>query len=167
MKQNLVVYYSHSGCSRQVAERLAAGLDADLEEIVELHRRRGPLGMARCVIDAWLGREPGIVSPMHSPHAYERVIVGGPVWANHIASPVRSYLSETMEELPRVAFFCCCGRDGAHALGDMASLSDCTPEATLMMLDREIQAGDFAKLDDFVARLRKTGATAASVERAA
>ena len=167
MKQSLVVYYSQTGNTRQLAERLAAELDADLEEIRERQPRHGALGMLRSLLDALFGREPDISAPIHGPSHYARVIVGGPVWADHIASPVRSYLVETSEELPALAFFCSCGRDGAQALADMASLCDCRPDATLRVLDREIAAGDFSKLPAFVASLRATAPATTAREQAA
>ncbi|WP_051277845.1 flavodoxin family protein [Solimonas flava] len=161
MKDNLVVFYSRSGHTRRLAQRLAARLDADLDEIHELHPHRGLLGLARCLYDALLGREPPITAPTQPPLGYARVIVGGPVWADHVAGPVRSYLTRHADELRHVAFFCSCAHSGAQTLADMASLCDREPDATLMMTVRQIDEGGAVALDAFVTALQPAAAPAA------
>ncbi|NKF23590.1 flavodoxin family protein [Solimonas marina] len=150
MKKQLVVFYSRTGATRRLAHRLAERLDADVEEIFELHPRRGIL---RCVFDALSGHEPDIAAPLFKASDYERVIVGSPVWAGRVASPVRSYLVAYSETFREVSFFCTCYRHGFSAFADMASLCDRLPRATLMVLASATDVGASVALDGFVRQL--------------
>ncbi|WP_020648790.1 flavodoxin family protein [Solimonas variicoloris] len=171
MKDNLVVFYSRSGHTRRLAQLLAVRLDADLDEIHELNPRRGLLGLARCLYDVLFGREPPITAATEPPQTYARVIVGGPVWADHVAGPVRSYLTRHADELRRVAFFCSCAHGGGQALADMASLCEREPDAVLAVTEAEFERGAAAAIDAFVSALQQAAAaqtlTAPSRERAA
>jgi len=42
--KSLVVYYSRTGNARFVAETIAAEVGADVEEVLDLKKRSGPLG---------------------------------------------------------------------------------------------------------------------------
>jgi flavodoxin len=141
MKKNLVVYYSRTGNTRILAQWLAEWLDADIEELTEQHERKGRFGDLRSLFDVMSGHEPLIGAPKHDPRHYRRVIVGSPVWADHVASPVRTYLVEHAEKFRQVAFFCTCANSGVHALSDMASLCDREPDASLIMTDRQVADG--------------------------
>jgi hypothetical protein len=92
---DLVVFYSLSGRSRQVAEWLAAALKADIDEIVEVAPRDFEArGIVRSLIDSYLHRRPAI-RPMGKPvAAYDRVILVTPTWAARLAGPARTWLHE-------------------------------------------------------------------------
>ncbi len=73
------------------------------------------------------------------------LVVGGPVWAGNVASPVRAYLEASSGRIARLACFCTQGGSGGPGvLADMAALAGRTAEATLVLSDREIAKG----LDD-------------------
>lgn len=154
MKKTLVVFYSRSGQTRQVAQRLARALDADIEQISESRSRAGVLGYLRSAVEALLCRGAPIAASPTDPRRYEQVIIGTPVWAGHMSSPVRSYLTRHASALNRVGFFCTYGGSGADTvLSEMADLAGRTPIATLAITDREIaQAND--KPIRFAAALR-------------
>jgi menaquinone-dependent protoporphyrinogen IX oxidase len=59
---------------------------------------------------------------------YDLVLIGTPIWACTMASPVRSFLQEYKEKLPRVAFFCTMGGDDASdTFSEMEDLSEKLP----------------------------------------
>ncbi len=90
---DLIVYYSLSGKSRQVAEWLAAGLDAQLDEIVEVHPRDFAFrGILRCGLDSILRRKPAIKPVKRREEIYNRIILACPVWGGRIAGPARTWL---------------------------------------------------------------------------
>ncbi|WP_051277828.1 flavodoxin family protein [Solimonas flava] len=125
MKDALVVYYSRSGSTRRLAQRLAERLDADLEEIREAHGRSGAFGFLRSLYDVMRAREPRIAAPRHDPREYKMVLVGSPVWASHVSSPVRSYLTQYAGSLRRLGFFCTLRGSGAtETLAEMAALRE-------------------------------------------
>lgn len=155
MMKTLVVCFSRSGYTRRVAEQLADTLGADLEAIVESRSRLGPAGYLRSVVEALRRRQPPIAQLHHHPRAYEQVLIGTPVWASHVSSPVRSYLVAHAGDFRRVGFFCTYGGSGADkVLAEMAQLIDRAPVATLKLRDHEIDAGDGEKLARFVHALR-------------
>lgn len=111
--KTLVVYYSRTGTTRALAQALAEALDADIDEVV-LRNRRGPLGFLRALIDNLTHAEPA-VSSKRDPANYDLVVVGSPVWAGGVASPLRSYLLQFGGVLKQVAAFCASGSGGDQA----------------------------------------------------
>jgi len=68
---------------------------------------------------------------------YDLVIVGTPVWASNVSTPVRTYLSQNRGLLPRVAFFCTMGGRGSErALRKMEEISGARPVARLALRER-------------------------------
>ncbi|MGZ3295282.1 MAG: flavodoxin family protein [Xanthobacteraceae bacterium] len=111
----LVVFYSRSGKTRRVAEALAEALKCDLEEITEPKPRTGFLGYLRSLLEARRKR-PSIIAPnKHDVLSYDLVVIGTPVWAWSLSSPVRAYLMTTAGQLPDVAFFCTLGGKGSES----------------------------------------------------
>lgn len=155
MKDTLVVYFSRSGNTRHVAEMLAKELSADLDEIREAGERRGILGFLRSGYEAVKGIAPAIFESARKPGDYARVLVGTPVWAGHVASPVRAYLELHRDELRHVAFFCTYGGRGAvGAFSDMAQLVGQPPEGTLAVSEREVALERDAGREHFIKELR-------------
>lgn len=55
--RSLVVYYSRTGNTRYVAEKIATEFNADLEEIIDKKNRSGSLGYAISRLDATKDKE--------------------------------------------------------------------------------------------------------------
>lgn len=92
---DLVVFYSFSGKSRQVAEWLAAGLSAEIDEIVEASPRDFAFrGILRSGLDSLLKRRPAIRPMRQKDGIYDRVILCCPVWGGRIAGPARTWLHD-------------------------------------------------------------------------
>jgi flavodoxin len=128
MKNTLVVFYSRTGNTRRAAERLAKALDADLEEIREARDRAGMAGFLRSGYEAVARQCPPILPPRKAPRDYARVVLGTPVWAGRMASPVRSFLQGHGQDLRRLALFATCGAAGADAAPDeSAARAEATP----------------------------------------
>ena len=81
MPNTLVVYYSLTGHTRQIAEAIAAALDADLEAIEDTFNRDTVLGRPRSAIEGLLGLSSSISPPKHDLSEYDLVVVGTPVWS--------------------------------------------------------------------------------------
>jgi menaquinone-dependent protoporphyrinogen IX oxidase len=137
----LIAFHSRTGYTRQVAETLAGECNAVVDEICPLLERTGVVGYLCCVLEARGGRAPAIMPARRDPREHELVIVGTPIWAWSLSSPVRSYLREHRGKLQRVAFFCTMGGAGAdNAFSEMRDLCGKTPVATLALTDRQIDA---------------------------
>lgn len=139
----LVVYYSWSGRTKKVAEAIAAALSADLEPIREKKRRAGLFAYIRSAIEAKQRKLAPIQASAHDPADYDLVILGTPVWAGEISSPLRAYVEREKPKLKRVAFFCALGgSNGANALAGLRVACGSQPQAELLV-DAHMLSGDW------------------------
>jgi len=130
----LVAYYSMSGNTRRIANEIRDATGADIEEIGEIKPRKGVGGAIRALFDAVTRRTPPILVADHDPADYDLLVIGGPVWAGRIASPVRTYAKRYGTHAQHVAFFCTEGGRGAQsAFADLQKLCQRAPEATLVV----------------------------------
>jgi hypothetical protein len=160
----LVVYYSLSGTARTVANAIAKELSADIEAIQCDRYRPGPAGFMRAAFDSWAGRLPPIARPKHVPSAHDLIVVGGPMWAFHAATPVRAYLQTYLRKeavkLSRVAFFLTHGGSPADkAFREMEALAGLAPKGTLVVRQVDVEAGRIGPaVSSFAAALRQSKA---------
>jgi flavodoxin len=104
--KSLVVYYSRSGNTRFVAEKIAQEMNGDIEEIIDKKRRKGPLGFVIGGFDATRGKVTEIEEIKKSPRDYDLLIVGTPMWNKRITPAVRTYLENNNVSEKKVAIFC-------------------------------------------------------------
>jgi flavodoxin len=137
--KTLVVYYSRTGHTQQVAEQLAAALGATLCPITEPGSRLGPLGYARSLIEGAFGRDAPIRAAQHDPAGYDLVLLGTPIWGWHLSSPVRAFARRHAKQIRRAAFFCTMGGSGAEqAFAELEQLIGHPPVATLAITEAEL-----------------------------
>jgi flavodoxin len=103
--KSLIVYYSRTGNTRFVAETIAAEIGADVEEVVDLKKRSGPLGFLIGGKDARQGKETKISPTTKIPNDYELVIFGTPVWAGKPAPAINTYLKKNNLSGTKVAAY--------------------------------------------------------------
>ena len=153
--KTLVVYYSHSGNTKQVAEEIAKNSGADIEAIAPAQAIKGVFGYIAAAAAAWRKRPSDIQPVKYDPSAYDLIIIGTPVWAWSLAPAVRRYLELYGGRLRRVAFFCTQGGSGAEGVfKQMAELCGKQPEATLIVNEQELkQAEHTAKARAFIQAL--------------
>jgi len=104
--KTLVVYYSRTGKTRFVAEKVASELKAEIEEVVDLKNRRGRFGFLRAGYDSTRGNETEIGKTQKSPSDFELIVVGTPVWNSRPASAISTYLKKSDFGGKNVAVFC-------------------------------------------------------------
>jgi flavodoxin len=150
----LVVFYSRTGTTRTIANALTAALRCDAEEIVLAENRRSFLSAA---IAALRRRPARIAATKHDPSSYDLVIIGTPVWAWSVSSPVRAYLMQSANKLPQVAFFCTMGSRGDETtFAQMRQLAGKVPHAAAAFTTRDVLAGRYpAALGQFVDALKR------------
>lgn len=88
----LVVCYSRGGTTFEVAKYVAEALDADLERIEDCSTRKGVVGFVRSAVEA-IAKGLPTIRTLRDPRDYDFVVLGTPVWAGTVASPLRSYLT--------------------------------------------------------------------------
>jgi flavodoxin len=154
----LVVHYSRTGHTKQLAQQIAGALGADLEAISDRTHRSGAIGFLRSAYEAIRGRQPDIAPPAHDPAAYAMVVIGTPIWSGSMASPIRSYLARHRDALHAVAFFCTCGGSGGERAFDrMSRACGLPPASTLIVREAELARSTSAvklEVDRFVAEAR-------------
>jgi flavodoxin len=122
MSDILVVYYSRSGKTRLVAQKLAEILAADLEEITEKTDRSGPMGYLLAGRDTVLNH-PAELTSRHSVEGKKVVVIGMPVWAFAPPPAIRAYLSAVDLTGKKVCGFATMDGSGAdHTLKKLAQL---------------------------------------------
>lgn len=137
--KTLIVYYSRTGLTKKIGQKLSAILSATEEEITDQINRSGVVGYLKCGKEAVQKILPAIDPVKNDPADYDLVIVGTPVWAATMASPVRTYLTSQKDKFKRVAFFATQGGEGANrTLDHMAEICGLKPAASLIVYSREV-----------------------------
>ena len=156
MSKTLVAYFSWTGHTRQVAEEIAAALDADVETIREVNARSGWTAYIRSIWEVLTARLVPIVAPGKDPAAYDLVVLGTPVWAGRMSSPLRAYITRQTASLSRIAVFCTeGGASGEKVVREISELCGTSPVATLVVTEPEIRSGEWRhKVAEFVKPLR-------------
>ncbi|AEJ60320.1 hypothetical protein Spith_0033 [Spirochaeta thermophila DSM 6578] len=104
----LIVYYSHTGTTHEIVEILRSNLSCDIERI-SLRHPLPPRGWRLYLLGGYQSifrRRPPLNPLGKDPSLYDTVILGFPVWAGHLPSPMRSLLSSGTIHHRRCAIFC-------------------------------------------------------------
>ncbi len=155
MSDILVVYYSRSGKTRWVAQKLAELLGADVEEILEKKDRAGVMGWLGSGRDAVMKKPSELVSE-HTVAGRKAVLIGMPVWAFEPPPPIRAYVTQV--DLAGKKVFGFCTFDGSGGDKTMASLGQLVPGGLADSLSLKKPLADQAAADkqiiEFVARVK-------------
>ncbi len=90
--KNVILYYSRTGKTRFLAEKLQQELGGDLVEIRDLKKRKGPFGFLRGAWDAYLGLNTEVAPSGFDLSKYELIILGTPVWASSPTPALNTFL---------------------------------------------------------------------------
>jgi len=101
MANFLVVYFSETGNTRYVANRIADYADADLEELKELDPK-SPFRVFKTI----LGMKTKVSKAYRDPNDYDIIFLGSPVWAMSLVPALRGYLSDNPLVSKKLALFC-------------------------------------------------------------
>lgn len=148
----LVSYYSRTGTTRKVAEKLASLLKCDIEEIHDTTNRKGKLGWLRSGNDARSKKLTKLEKVNNDPASYDIVIIGTPIWNNTMSAPIRTYCTQYKDRFNSVAFFCTYQYTGDTPFEEMESLCGKTPVATLKLhRKQEVEVDQYIKkVEEFV-----------------
>ncbi len=154
----LTVFYSRTGTTRKVAESIAEGLSCDIEEVVDTKSRVGPLHYLAA------GREAGqkkltVIQPLKKdPGLYDIVLIGTPVWAGTMSTPIRTYISQNRERFKAIALFCTSYGGGLDkTLKDMKELCEKPTVACLAIKAKETKSEQYLqKIKVFVDTIKRT-----------
>lgn len=162
MGRVLVVYYSRSGTTRIVAEALAELLEGDIEEITEKKGREGWRGYLRSLLDG-IEKRPSLTARWKlDPTTYDLVVIGTPVWAWSLSSPVHAYLQSYKGRIRASGFFCTHEATGSDSVfAQMKQLLRKSPRAVCAITSSEVAENAFKpQLEAFAAALQEGAARA-------
>src|SRR5271157_938914 len=151
----LVVYYSRTGTTREVAERISALLGGEIEEIHDLVKRSGLIGWLKAGRDAGSRKLTTLDTVKNNPATYDIVLIGTPIWNHTLSTPVRTYISQHKGSFKKVAFFCTAGGTKDSPFDEMESLCGKKPVATLrLLMKQEVEKGRYTeKTEEFVKKI--------------
>jgi flavodoxin len=149
----LVVYYSKSGTTKKIAERIAKKVNADIEALVDKKKRSGLIGWLVAGRDGMKKNATEIASVKYDPANYDIVIIGGPLWGfNSVAPATRTYLAQNKDKIKKVAFFMTRGGSSPSdkALTDLKELYGRSVAETLDLRQGDIDSDEsLKKLEHF------------------
>ena len=126
MSKVLVVVYSLTGTSRNVAQLLCSQQGWEMAEIREASPRTaaGALGIARCIFESLLRLRPAIRYSGPPPAGFDAVVLISPIWALQLAGPMRSFVATHHDKLPVRAVITVMGGSGApNAVAEIARIA--------------------------------------------
>lgn len=157
MQKILVIYYSRTGHTRQIAEVIATTCKADLEEMRDVKSRNGFFGYFRSGREALKELLTNIEPIDKNLDEYDIVILGTPVWAGKVSSPMRTYISQHQSRFKRIAVFCTEGGSGGEkVVQQVIKLCGCESVASLIITDRDFKRNTYqSKVAEFAQQLIK------------
>ncbi|ADU26250.1 flavodoxin family protein [Ethanoligenens harbinense] len=150
-----VIYFSKSGMTATAAKHIAKELGAPVEGIVRLGNG-GVFAFFQEIAQSLSGKQPEIQPLSLDVSAYDRIIIGTPVWAGHVSSPVTSFLAQYGGGIQSAAAFITHGDAKNPYNGVFEQLQTMLGkklDATFSVSSRDVKTGAY-DLSPFLAALR-------------
>lgn len=154
-----VVFYSLSGNTQAAAKEIAEGIGADLIELklVKPFPTEKSKQLALGGMQAMFGMKPAIQELSKNIKEYDVLILGTPIWAGTIASPVHSFLNKYQVLDKIVAVFTFSG--GGDNKRYIAKLSKRLPrlkvEVALANRDSDLAIHNADKIHHFIKEVER------------
>lgn len=119
--KTLVVYYSHDGSTKLIANTIANTLNADIAEI----KTEKNIDASGAKIIYWGLRQlitspkPDIIPLDKNPNDYDLIVIGTPVWSYTYAPPIKTFFENYNINRKKIILFCCHGGQKAKTLENM------------------------------------------------
>ena len=159
-----IVYYSMSGNTKYVADKIAERIEADVIRIdpVKAYPDKGAKKFIWGGKSAVMGEKPALHPYEFNVEKYDRIILGTPVWASNFAPPIRTFVKENpdIHEKKLAVFTCFSGGGADKAIEKMKKYIGIKEfEAELILVDpkENVKAEDDEKIDVFCQKLKKVG----------
>jgi hypothetical protein len=157
----LAVSYSYTGRCRKLRQALAARLGWAEGEITDRYPGRAAW---RCILDSLLRRKPRIRYTGPALDSFDAVVLIAPIWAQKLASPMRTFVSNPRPQAPMVALVSVMGGGGApDALTEVTRLLGQAPAVFASFTQREVDDGSFAEHIEALSRSLEQARDATSV----
>lgn len=148
--KTLIVYYSRTNVTKKIAEMIRKELNCDIEEITDGDKYKGKIGYMKGGMNASMGRTSDINPITKNPADYDLVIIGTPVWASNMCTPIYTYLLKYNQQIKNMASFCTCiGGGYEKALEKIAEVSGKPQLSTMFLTSKDIE-NPTAKIKTFI-----------------
>lgn len=178
----LVLYYSQTGNTRAVAEKICSLTGADIEEITAVEPYSGTYEetINRCLRERESGALPEINQVESDLSQYDVIFLGYPVWFGTCARPVLTFLGGESLSGKTIVPFCTFGSGGLKSSTDdikalqgafqvapgfgirAARMQAMEAELDRFLKERGYIAGEVVKLDEF-GRMRPASEAEAAI----
>ena len=159
-----IVYYSMSGNTKYVADKIAEKIDADIIRIepVKAYPDQGAKKFIWGGKSAVMGETPALQPYEFSAEKYERIILGTPVWASTFAPPIRTFLKENSDiHGKKIAVFICFSGGGAdkviEKMEKYIGIEEFEAELILVDPKENVKAENDEKIDVFCDMVKQNG----------
>lgn len=98
--KTLVIYYSHKGSNKFLAEKISSELNCDLEALkprINSH--------LLFIMNIGFGNKKLNVKLEN----YDRIILCGPIWVGKFIKPLKSFVNKNIDKINNLIFVTCCG----------------------------------------------------------
>lgn len=140
MSKRLVVYYSLSGNTKSIAEKIASNLGADIQRIVPKQKYNYGSAATLGGIQIASKRKPKIHEMKIDMEYYDEVIIGTPVWWFTLTPPVRTFLDSYNFTGKKVRLFSTHQGSNGKTFSDMEKLLG---DAEIISIKDYYFSGDF------------------------
>jgi len=135
----LLVYYSRTGTTKKVAEKISSILKCENLEIIAERDRKGIAGYIISGKEAIAKKITAIKKIEKNLSDFELIIIGTPIWGGNISSPIRTVLEEYKNKFKKIAFFATQGGNGAErAFSEMEKITGLKPLSTMTLTTKEV-----------------------------
>ena len=141
--KKLVVYFSKTGNTRVIAEKIAKNLNADIDEIIDKEKNGE---------EKFFKVKNRKIDFKKNSSEYDLAIIGTPVWGFSASPIIKSYLYKNNLQDKKLAFFCTCGGIKGFTFIQMKKLSR-KPLTTLRIKSSRLDNSDDA-IKEFCNRLK-------------
>ena len=159
-----IVYYSMSGNTKYVADKMAEKIDADSIRIepVKAYPDQGAKKFIWGGKSAVMGETPALQSYEFSAEKYDRIILGTPVWASTFAPPIRTFLKDNSDiHGKKIAVFICFSGGGAdkviEKMKKYIGIEEFEAELILVDPKENVKAENDEKIDVFCDMVKQNG----------
>jgi len=131
-KKKLIVYFSHTGKTKEVANQIHLTLGGDLVEILPLtpYPSTDQAVREQSMKEMEAGIKPPLATRFESLDEYDTVFIGSPMWWNTVVPPMRTFLSSYDFSGKTLAPFII--HAGSELGGSMEDIAALCPKATLL-----------------------------------
>lgn len=154
--KTLIIYYSRTGLTKKLANSIKEKLtDCDIEEIKTKNSRTGMLQYLLCGKEAVQEKTTDIENTIYNPKNYNNIIIGSPIWAANISSPIRTYIEKNKNDFKNVFFFFTQGSSGAErAILKLQKALNQNISTSLILTSKKVAKSQYQnQLDEFISKL--------------